>query len=104
MTDANKTNLGPDIPFAVVLTELADGRECWSIIHVPCGMPTGNDPGWWTYTLAVSDVKLWWGNLSSEQQAAFRGTDIQAMRDRECETALDELVELSDFRLVGDEA
>lgn len=104
MTGKHRAISLTDLPFVLMPVELSDGRECWSLHHLPCDMATGNDPGWWQSQDATNDVLRWWLRLSSEQQAAFRGTDIQEMKDRECETALDELVELSDFRLVGDEA
>lgn len=101
MTDKHRAISIADLPFVLVPVELSEGRECWSLFHVPCDMFTGNDPGWWQSQDAEVDVQRWWFRLSLEQQSAFRGTDIQEMKDRDCVTALDELVELSDFRIVG---
>lgn len=95
-----------DTPFAVVPVQVTDNdefNECWSLLHVPCCMATGNDPGWWSSRQAKSDVARWWRWLTMPQREAFRGTNIDEMRLAGCDKALDELIELADFRLVGGE-
>lgn len=99
MTDKHRAIALDGLPFALVPVELYDGRECWGLHHIQCDKATGNDPGWWNSEQAVVDVHFWWSRLSSEQRAAFRGIDVQEMRDRDCVTALDQLVELADFRI-----
>lgn len=95
-------------PFALVPVQIWHDEilaECWSLLHVPCCMATGTDPGWWRSKRARGDVSRWWRNLTMQQQGAFLGTNVDEMRLAGCVEALEELVAMADFRLVeGDRA